>query len=80
MRLTQYELRAFVLEGCNLGANPDNVIIEIAIEDHTYVSKAPIVRANIATWRVDDDNVANDPFAIADDLHNDLQMPTLAAR
>ncbi|KOO32312.1 c2 domain containing protein [Chrysochromulina tobinii] len=80
MRLTQYELRALVLEGCNLGANPDNVIIEIAIEDHTYVSKAPIVRANIATWRVDDDNVANDPFAIADDLHNDLQMPTLAAR
>lgn len=48
------------------------MIPQIGIEDHTWSSKLPTVRQNMATWLLDEEKAEIDPFAIADDLHNDL--------
>ena len=68
----KYELRAIVLEGCNLGPSPQDIMVEVAIEDHQFQSAAPVVREGIATWLLDEAEQAVDPFAIADDHFNDL--------
>ena len=44
----------------------------MAIEDHSYVSQAAVVRAGMATWLLDEVEHRVDPFAIADDHFNDL--------
>lgn len=78
--VVKYELRGAVLCGYNFRVDPENLVVEMVVEDHSWISGLPIYRAGQATyltaWRSGDEETDDrtiDPWAIADDFFNDAQ-------
>ena len=78
--MVKYELRGAVLCGYNFRESPEDLVIEMVVEDHSWISGLPVNRAGQATyltaWRSGGDETDErtiDPWAVADDFFNDAQ-------